>query len=1502
MLQIVETTKPTQIRLSESFLAPYRGKGDPFKSLLSRSTYLTKYCRGNVETWTDTILRVVEGNVCLARGVTQREAEMLFHLFWTGQALPPGRGLWTGGVEGIPADARYNCWATTLYGVDDWCWVANQLMLGGGVGVGLGAIDSLPVVLDNNARFGVYCDGNHKDIDEVNPEGPSFLNGHTPLYRCEDSREGWVESLRLVLEAAFAGHDLIIDVSAVRPRGEPIKTFGGVACGPGPLVNLLRATWNILRGARGRTPSSIECLDITNHIGLCIKSGNVRRSALIVLGSPTDQDFRDAKKDWEAVASHRHTSNNTIAFRTQSEIDNFDWHSLVEDNIMFGEPGLLNLPLIQKTDPGATGINPCFSGDTLIAVADGRNAVSIKQLADEGRDVPVYSMDKKTGLVEIKTGRHPRVTGEGQKLLRVHLDDGGHLDVTPNHTFVLRDGTQLEAKDLEPGMSLPRFTKALEPVKTGSKDYYRIYCDALDSSREKIFEHRLIAKFHHPIKWANMYDTCKDSGFTRTGGLVVHHKDYNPLNNSPENLEVMTFKEHTKFHAEHDTAGEKNGRFSGYSDQDIKDEALTLTRQLGRRFSKKDWHAHAESKGLPKTFSEFRQGLWKNPVELSKLCAVELGFEHVDEDPRVVATYQSMLEQGYNAQILDGKVLVGKTCEWCSHDFYVHHAQREHSFCSEACGNAYVNSNAQVKAQRIAGMDRVYSSRQEKVRLDQVRICSNLKFKLGRKPIRKEWSVACKAEGVASRIGPTLKHGFKSFPEVLEACENYNHRITRVEEIPGEHTVYNITVDDFHTLAVVSSTREKRGNLSYTGVYVPQCGEIPLHDREACNLAEVFPAQFHKNTDPHQAFRLLTRYSLRQRMTPLLDAKADAVREKNMRVGVGLGGLCDFDWTPETLSEWYGTVRKEADDYADELHVNRPNAVTTVKPSGCRPWYALTATNKGLLTLEELFQDHPEGQEWADAPEGYFALQGPNRSKITKTYDNGVAPVFRIRLACGLEVESTGNHQWFTRGHHDHVMKEDPRWVRSDQIRLGDVLDVELGAYTKEGGVLLRKVNSLALKMRGDAVAIQQPDQMTPDLAWLLGYLWGDGTLSPSKYRMRFVDEHLDNLEKAQTVLMSQFGLESKIHPASEGRNASILEVGSKMLWHWLIKNDLFKYYSNSLDLIPTAVRASGQEEVIAFIAGLLDADGGAYGPSQKTKFTVCTSDADFARHLQSVCWSVGLGVGRSHNTEGQNFQVRKSMWILTSNHFLTDKALTLLTKYSVKCAKIDPASWYSRNQKGPRRVLGKVEGIELLGDTPTYDIEVEGTHWYYAGSVKSHNTISLLNGSSPGIHAPHSPYYIRRTRIAKNDPMAQAMIDARVPHEEDAYDKSGHTWVFSFPTEAPHGKVSKTTQTVRDQFQRQADVQEYWADNAVSATLNFNPESDKEELAACLKEFVPRLKSTSCLADAHGYVQAPYEEISESEYKAMASLIDHDSQLVNAGDVESIQTDECQNGVCPIR
>jgi hypothetical protein len=141
--------------------------------------------------------------------------------------------------------------------------------------------------------------------------------------------------------------------------------------------------------------------------------------------------------------------------------------------------------------------------------------------------------------------------------------------------------------------------------------------------------------------------------------------------------------------------------------------------------------------------------------------------------------------------------------------------------------------------------------------------------------------------------------------------------------------------------------------------------------------------------------------------------------------------------------------------------------------------------------------------------------------------------------------------------------------------------------------------------------------------------------------------------------------------------------------------------------------------------------------------------------------------------------------------------------------------------------------------------------------------------------------------------------MEAGVPFEEDEYDKSGHTWVFSFPMTAPHSRNTQQNQTLRDQFDRQATVQAWWADNAVSATISFDRETERGELANCLREHVPKIKSTSCLPKNHGYVQPPYEAIDEDTYDRLVATIDQVHPLVHAGDIE---VEECSSGACPIR
>lgn len=341
--------------LASDFLAPYRRKRDVFPDLLSRSVYLSKYCRDG-ETWTDTCRRVVEANITLDPEATRAEAEALFDAFWKMKLLPPGRGLFTGGISTLPIMSRYNCAAFTLKSISDFQWLANRLLEGVGVGVGLSAISGLPCVQSGHPRLAILCSTSHPNEGEFATD--EIIDPNSRHYVVEDSRIGWASALRLVLDSAWSGDSITVNVSSIRPRGAPIRTFGGYAPGPGPLVELLRQVWSIVRSRTGGRLSDVNCLDIINHIGACIRSGGVRRSAIIVLGDSNSYGFRTAKHG-EALPPHRSSSNNSVALWTESDVNHFDWSALVDNCANWGEPGFVNMWKIRQTDNTAVVTNPC---------------------------------------------------------------------------------------------------------------------------------------------------------------------------------------------------------------------------------------------------------------------------------------------------------------------------------------------------------------------------------------------------------------------------------------------------------------------------------------------------------------------------------------------------------------------------------------------------------------------------------------------------------------------------------------------------------------------------------------------------------------------------------------------------------------------------------------------------------------------------------------------------------------------------------------------------------------------------------------------------------------------------------------------------------------------------------------------------------------------------------------------------------------------------------------
>jgi len=200
------------------------------------------------------------------------------------------------------------------------------------------------------------------------PEVPEKLFDSEHTIVVHDSKEGWAKSLRLLLANLWAGEIPQWNVESVRPAGARLKTFGGRASGPQPLVDLFEFAVAIFKNAKGRRLHSLECHDLMCKIGEVVVVGGVRRSAMISLSDLDDERIRHAKAGpWWDTAPHRALANNSAVYNETPTVGKFmeEWLSLY--NSHSGERGIFNREAARKTvekyghrDPNYEfGTNPC---------------------------------------------------------------------------------------------------------------------------------------------------------------------------------------------------------------------------------------------------------------------------------------------------------------------------------------------------------------------------------------------------------------------------------------------------------------------------------------------------------------------------------------------------------------------------------------------------------------------------------------------------------------------------------------------------------------------------------------------------------------------------------------------------------------------------------------------------------------------------------------------------------------------------------------------------------------------------------------------------------------------------------------------------------------------------------------------------------------------------------------------------------------------------------------
>ena len=358
-----------KFQLSENFINKYKRKKPPFGfNGLGELVYMRTYSRikenGKNERWWETVKRVVEGTYSMQKNhidnyqlgwnawQAQASAQEMYDRMFNMKFLPPGRGLWAMGTAITEEKNLYaalnNCaFVSTSTIKDDYskpfCFLMDASMLGVGVG------------FDTKGAGDIVIKGVNRDRNEE-------------IYMIPDTREGWVESLRLLLESYFHGLPLIeFDYNQIRPAGEPIKGFGGVSSGPEPLKEIHDDIRNVLEDNSGNPITVTTIVDIMNLIGKCVVAGNVRRTAEIVFGDPYDEEYLDLKN--YKVNKHRETygwtSNNSIY--AELGMDYTEVCKRINDN---GEPGFAWLENMRKfsrmqnggdnKDHRVAGGNPCL--------------------------------------------------------------------------------------------------------------------------------------------------------------------------------------------------------------------------------------------------------------------------------------------------------------------------------------------------------------------------------------------------------------------------------------------------------------------------------------------------------------------------------------------------------------------------------------------------------------------------------------------------------------------------------------------------------------------------------------------------------------------------------------------------------------------------------------------------------------------------------------------------------------------------------------------------------------------------------------------------------------------------------------------------------------------------------------------------------------------------------------------------------------------------------------
>lgn len=564
------------------------------RNLMADAKFYEAYARYNdelerYETWDEAVDRVMTTHRTFYKDKMTPKLDALLEeaseMYKSKAVLGAQRVLQFGGDQLLANHARlYNCSSTYLDRPRAFAESFWMLLSGAGVGFSVQThhIAKLP------------------EIQERKKMPKTFV--------VDDSIEGWADALDVLLSSFFVGggsrpeyegRRVYFDLSNIRPKGAFISG-GFKAPGPEPLRLALDKIEYLIQGlilSGSSRLNPIHAYDIMMYVADAVLSGGVRRAATICLFSFDDMDMMNAKTgNWFVQNPQRGRSNNSVVLirnETTQEMFNF----VMERTKQYGEPGFAFF------DSTEFAVNPCFTGDTVVAVADGRNAVTIKELAESNQEFLVYS-GKRTNAYQVRTGWKPEIqkatafpTGY-KEVVEVVLSNGDRFKCTPNHQLALFGGDYIEAKD-SVGSQLADFF-------TENTKYRKINSQTSGYSNQ----YRMIWEYHNGVKLDGMeIDHIDPTRGDFLNNLQLLSRDEHLSKTSMERLgeknPIHRVKDYEKF--VHNSSSraimEGNGRYKGLSNEDLIDLGRKIISE-GRKLTHEE--LIKEDERVPKKFSKNR--------------------------------------------------------------------------------------------------------------------------------------------------------------------------------------------------------------------------------------------------------------------------------------------------------------------------------------------------------------------------------------------------------------------------------------------------------------------------------------------------------------------------------------------------------------------------------------------------------------------------------------------------------------------------------------------------------------------------------------------------------------------------------------------------------------------------------------------------------------------------------------------------------------------------------